>query len=114
MADERWNRVTPIAQRRDDEGGGVEAIIQIVAKLACLDHRAKIAIGCRDQPDIDLVTVRRADRLNLVHLYRAQQFGLQLQRKLADLVEEQGAPVGGAEVAQGILARIGEGALYMA
>ena len=47
-------------------------------------------------------------------LDRAQQLGLQAQRQLADLVEEQGAAVGRAEVAERVLAGVGEGAAHVA
>ena len=58
--------------------------------------------------------MRRTDRLNLVSLDRAQQLGLQPQRQLADFVQEQRAAVGRAEVAERILAGVGERAAHMA
>jgi len=52
--------------------------------------------------------LRRADRLDLVSLDRAQQLGLEAQRQLADLVKEKGSAIGRAEVAERILAGVGE------
>ena len=55
MGDEGRDRFAPFAQRRNQDGGRIEPIVQVVAELPRLDHRAQVAIGRRDQPDIDLV-----------------------------------------------------------
>ena len=47
-------------------------------------------------------------------LQDAQQLGLRLERHLADLVEEQGAPVGGLEAPLALAQRAGEGAALVA
>src|SRR5258708_16057690 len=57
--------------------------------------------------------MRRAHRLNLVRLDRAQQLGLQLERQLAYFVKEQRAAVGRAEVALRLVARVGKRATYV-
>src|SRR5208337_35762 len=103
MGDEGRDCFTPFTQRWHQDGGRVEPIVQVVAELPRLDHRLEVAIGRRYQPDIYRVRARRTDRLNLVSLDRAQQLGLQAQRQLADFIEEQGAAVGRAEVAERIL-----------
>src|SRR5579862_2226842 len=53
MSDEGRDRLAPFAQRRNQDGGGVEAVEQVVAELTRLDHRAQVAIGSSDQSDID-------------------------------------------------------------
>ncbi len=114
MSNEGRDCLAPLAQRRNHDGGGVEPVVEVVAELPRLDHRAQVAIGRRDQPNINRVGARRADRLDLVGLDRAQQLGLEAQRQLADFVQEQGAAVGRAEIAKRILARVGESAAHMA
>ena len=107
-----------IASRRSRRGGmkdrrRAHAEVEIVAKRSRFDHRAQVAIRRRDQPQINLVAMRRADRLNLVRLDRAQQLGLELERQLADLVQEQRAAVGRAEIALRFVARVGKGATHV-
>src|SRR5208337_5652414 len=82
MGDERRDCLAPLAQRRDQDFGRVEAVVEVVSELTRLDHRGQVAISCRHQPDIDRVRTRRPDRLNLVSLDRAQQLRLQAERKL--------------------------------
>src|SRR5260370_231897 len=58
--------------------------------------------------------MRRADRLNLVRLDRAQQLGLELERQFTDLVEKQRASIGRAEIALRLVACVSEGAADVA
>src|SRR5258705_4693737 len=113
MGDECRDSLATLAKRRNQDRRRVQAIVKVVAECPLFDHRAKIAIGGRDQPDINLIIVRRSDRLNLVSLDRPQQLGLESQRKFADLVKEQRSAVGRAKVAERILARIGECAAHV-
>jgi hypothetical protein len=57
-------------------------------KLSLRHHRGQIAVGRRQHPRRDRHRLRRAHRTHLLLLQRAQQFGLQVQRQLADLVEK--------------------------
>ncbi len=86
----------------------MQPVVEVVAELSLLDHREKIAIGRSDQADVDLITMRGADRLDFVGLDRAEQLRLEPERQLADLVEEQRSAVGRAEVAHRIFAGISE------
>jgi hypothetical protein len=99
---------------RDKDRRSAHAVVEIVAKLARSDHRVQVAIGRDDQTEINLVAMRRSDRLNLVRLDRAQQLGLELERQFADLVKEQRASVGGSEVSLRLLACVGKGAANVA
>ena len=113
MGDECRNRLAPLTQRRHHDRGRIEAVEKIVAELTRLDHRTQVAIGRCDQANINRIGTRRPDRLNLMRLDRAQQFGLQAQRQLADLVQEQGPAVGRSEIAERILARVGKRAAHV-
>ena len=57
---------------------------------------------------------RAADPFDLAFLDRAQQLGLQVRLEVADLVEEQRAAVGQLELADALLDRAGERALFVA
>jgi hypothetical protein len=56
----------------------------------------------------DAVNTVAADTLNLPMLQGAQKLGLEFQRQLADLIEEQRAPVGDLELASTIFGRTRE------
>ena len=71
-------------------------------------------MGGGEDAHVDLDRAVAAHRLEAAFLQHAQQLGLQLERQLADLVEEQGAAVRHLEAARPIAARAGEGALHVA
>ena len=86
-------------QGRDGQRQYVQAIEQILAKLAVLHEVEQFAIGRRDDADIDLHRLAAANGFDRAFLQRAQQFDLCCQRQFADLVEEQRAPGGLDELA---------------
>src|SRR5262249_38691275 len=54
MLDQFGNVLASIAQRRYDDVDDVEAVIQVVAELTLTDQLPQIAIGCRDDADVDV------------------------------------------------------------
>ena len=57
-------------------------------------------MGRGDHADVDVDRVRLADAADLAPLEHAQQLRLQVERELADLVEEQRAAVRGLDQAR--------------
>ncbi len=57
----------------------------------------QVAMGRRDDPNVDRDRISAADGPHLVFLQHAQQFHLQTHRHVADLVEEQSAALGRLE-----------------
>ena len=92
----------------------VEAPVEIGAEAAGGDFGGEVAIGAGDDAHVDRLGADRADRQDLALLQRAEQLGLERERDLGDLVEQQGAAVGGAEQALAVRAGAGEGALAVA
>ena len=80
----------------------VQPVEQVRPELLLLDELAEIAVGRRDQPRVAAQRARAAQPLELALLQHAQQLRLQLQRDLADLVEEHGALVGQLEAADAL------------
>ena len=92
----------------------VEPVEQVLAELARLDQLGQVAVGGGDDAHVHLDRVGRADPLDLALLQHAQQLHLGGERDVADLVEEDGAAVGGVEEALLVALRAGEGALHVA
>src|SRR5260370_5238772 len=93
---------------------GVDAEIQVLAKLVAADHGSQIAVGGAQNTDVGAEGLRLADPANLAGFQEAQQFDLDVLVQLADLVEEQGAAVGNLEETLVIAVGAGERALAMA
>src|SRR6266478_7919751 len=110
VPDERGNVLGALAQRRHVDGEDVEAVIEVVAETLLVDHRAEIAVRRRDQPHVHLDGLRPADALELLLLEHPQQLRLELERDLADLVEEQRATVRDLESSDLLRDRAGESA----
>ena len=92
----------------------VEAVVQILAEAAVLHRTLQIDVGGGDDPHIDPQALGGADADDGLFLQEAQQAGLQVERQVADLVEEQNALVGGLDVADLALAGASERALLVA
>ncbi len=76
-----------------------QPVIQVGTKQLTLDQRVQRSIGGRDNSRIDAARGVAAHSFDGQILDGAQQLGLRRQRKVRDLVEEQGAAVGVLELA---------------
>ena len=88
------------AQRRHFDRKDAQAVEQVLAKAAVGDGLLEIAVRRRDDAHVDRVRAVVADPLVLALLQHAQQLALQIERDLADLVEEDRAAVGELEAAR--------------
>ncbi len=91
-------------KRRQLDREHVEPVVEIGPEGALVDPLLQVDIGRGDDAKIDFGDLVRSDWLDFALLQHAQQLDLQLQRHFADLVEEQGAAVGGPELAVAALA----------
>ena len=94
MLDEQRDVVGAVVQRRQVQPHDAEPVEQVLAEPAGADLVLEVAVGRRDDPDVDLLRLRAADAADLALLERAQQLRLEIERQLAELVEEQRAAVG--------------------
>ena len=92
----------------------MQAVVEVFAELADLGQALEIAVGGGDQAYVDLLRLHRADPADLAFLQHAQQARLGFQRQFADLVEKQGAAVGGLHQAGAAGAGTGKGAFFVA
>ena len=95
MRSQEGNVFAAVAQGRQPQIDHVQAVEQILAETPLLDHGGQIAIGSGHDARLDGNAMRGAHRPHLFLLQRAQELGLQVNRKLADLVEKDGASFGG-------------------
>src|SRR5690606_34632475 len=91
---ERHHVAAAAAQRWHVDGDYLETVIELLAEPAAADFLQGIAVRGADDADIDLARPGGADGLDRRSLQEAQELGLEVQVKLADLVEEEGAAVG--------------------
>ena len=108
------NIFTALRQRRQDDLDNVQPVEEVAAKTSGSDLRTKIAIGRRDDGDIDALELQRADALDFSIFERAQQLRLDGERELADFVEEEGSALSGLEHAGLGVDGAGEGAAHVA
>src|SRR5437016_3313637 len=104
------NVLGPLAERRGLDREHVQPVVEIVPEPLLLHHPKEVAVRRGDEADVDLDRLRTADPLELLLLQDAQQLRLELERDLADLVEEQRAAVGHLEAADLLGDGAGEGA----
>ena len=86
----------------------VEPVVEILAEAAVREHRLEVLVGRGHHADVDALVLGRAERADLVLLQHAEQLGLERQRELADLVEEDRAGFGLDEQARLVGACVGE------
>ena len=104
----------PLVQGRQFQADHVQPVEQVLAEGVFLDRLLEVAVGGRNDAHVHRHRLGTAHRPDLPVLEHAQQLDLDVQRHVADLVEEQGAVVGRLEQAGIALDRAGERALDVA
>ncbi len=111
----QWRDVLgAVAERRDDDPGDVEAVVQVLAEPAGGDLLGQVAVGGRDDAGVGAEGLGPADALELPLLEDAEDLGLGRLRQLAHLVEEDRAASGTLEPAGLLAIGAGEGAALVA
>lgn len=111
---QQQNILAALAQGRQIDVNGIDTVEQVFAERASGRHPEQIAVGRRDEPAVDLHGQIAAHADDRAALQRRQQFRLQMQRQVADLIEEERTAVGDLELSGTVGARIGEGTLHVA
>src|SRR5882724_41629 len=93
MQDEKRNIFTPVLQVRQAHGYDVQAVEQILSKLAAFSCFFEVLIAGRYKPNIDLDVLTPADPPYNTLLQHPQQLHLKTRGKGVDLVQEYGAPL---------------------
>src|SRR5262249_27782556 len=111
VLDQERDVLEPIAQGWHHEAHHGEPIEEVRAEAARLDLVAEVPVRRRNDAYVDLVGLVAADAAHRAALEDAQQLGLQIERELADLVEEERAARGALEGSAPRVRRAREGTL---
>src|SRR5258705_2328911 len=93
MADQQWDILRTVAQRRQAQREHVQAIIEIASELALGNHLGQVATGGCHHPQIDAQILGAAKPFKFLFLEHAQKLRLQLKRDVADFVQEKRAAI---------------------
>ena len=104
----------PLAQGRQVHVHHVQPVVQVLAKLARLDHLLQRTVGRRDHAQFHAVQLGASDASELLLLKQAQQLDLRLWIQLADLVQEEGPAVRGLDQSLATPRGSGEGSALVA
>ena len=111
---ERQDVLGTLAQGGHQKLDHVQAIVQILAERALFHRFAEVLVGGGDNAQIHANVAQAAEAPERLLLQHAQQLGLERQRNLADLVQEQSALVGQFEQPALLRPGVGERALLVA
>src|SRR5438477_12025214 len=99
MLDQHRKILRPITQRWHADLEDREPVVEIGAETLRADLASQVAIRRRHNADVDWDRRHSADALHLAAFKHAEQLGLQIDRELADLVEQYAAARRGFEAA---------------
>ena len=114
IVDQDGNVLAPLAERGQADRDHLQPVVEVAAERARLDRLLQVAIGGREDADVDLDRLVRADAGDLAVFQHPQQLDLRGQGHVAHLVEEHRAAVGVFELAHPIGRGVGKRALHVA
>ena len=83
--------LAPLAQRRQPDRKDAQPVVEVVAERTVSHHSPEVAVRRGDDAHIHFLRLRRPEPFERSLLQHAQQLGLQFERQIANLVEEEGA-----------------------
>ena len=110
----QWDVLAPLAQRRHVDRDDVQPVEEVLPERARPDALLQILVRRGDDAAVDPHRPAVAYALKLAVLQDVQQLGLQLDRQLRDLVEEDGPAVGELEAADAVVVGAGKSTLRVA
>src|SRR6202041_2646501 len=103
-----------LAERRKRNRENIQAIVEVFAELAVLDHVPQITVGGSDDTDIDSRRAGAAHWLELALLKHTEELGLKFQGHVTNFIEEQRATVGEGKAADVRIDGARESSAFMA
>src|SRR5207245_2147745 len=114
IAHEKRHVPRALAQRGRLNGENVQTVIEIAAEGFPGDEAGEVLVGGGDQAHVHAHRARAADALEFLLLEDAQELRLELERDVANLVEEERAFIGELEAADFLGDGAREGAAFVA
>src|SRR5450830_308387 len=113
VASQQHGITAPVAQRGKPQRNDIETVEQILAELPFRDQSGQVLVRGRDDTCRRRQVLMAADAFEASILQDSQKFGLERQRHVADLVEEDGAAGCLLELADVCLEGISESYLFV-
>ena len=110
---QRQNLVLALAKWWELQVHRVDAVVQVLTEGAVLYHLRNVAVGSTDEADINRYLFGIADTNDSTVLQHAQEFRLQVQWDIANLIEEKRTAVGLLELTHMVGMCIGESTFDM-
>src|ERR1051326_2855583 len=108
------NILRVIAQGRSRDRKYLEAVVEVASKKLVAHHLGQVAVGGGDEPDVNGNGPGPSQPLERLLLQRPEQFGLQIERNIANLIQKQCASVRHLEAAQFLSQGAGECSFFVA
>src|SRR6266704_433683 len=100
MLQQHGDILAPLAKRRQGDLHRSDSKQQILTQYFLVRQLGGRAVGCRDEPDVYWRGARRSDWDYFAPFEHCQELALQVQRQVADFIQEQ-CPAVGSENASG-------------
>src|SRR6185369_7710381 len=113
VVNEKRDIITTLPKGRDGDGINVNAVKKVFPEAARGNHFREVPVGGDNDPTIDRDGLVGTDLFKGTPFEDTQQFGLQSQRHIANLVEQEGAPPRLAEFPLPFAVGAGERAPHM-
>src|SRR5215472_5151986 len=114
MVHQQRDILAPLPQGRNLDRENVEPVKEILTKLLLPNHGSEIAMRRRNQPHVYLDRLRASEALELLLLDCPQQFRLEFQADIANLIQKERAAIGQFESAFSLNQSSSERPLLMA
>src|SRR5580765_1891752 len=103
-----------LAERRKLDGNDVDSVIEVFPESTIFDRFFEIEVSRRDEPELGLDRLGSANALDLTFLNRAEQFRLEVETQISNLIEEEGPIAGQLELAELLPVGAGERPSFVA
>lgn len=114
VLDENRDVFHALTKGRNSEVDDVETLIEVKTELTAGDLFLERDVGGGNDADVDRFFAVGTDGEDTTLLQNTEQLGLKVCGEFGDFVEEDGAAIGGTEVAEAIFGGAGEGTLNVA
>ena len=98
---------------RNGDGKDPQPVIEVTAELSYIDHLGEVPIRGGHEADVDGDRADAADPLELLLLQRAQNLGLELQRKISHFIQEKGSLMAELQASDLLCDGASEGPFFM-